>query len=116
MIGIDIVAIDRIKKLITKYDSTFINRIFSIYEIKYAKKFTNCHSIASFFAKRFAVKEAYIKALGGMNSEFSLTDIDVRNNNRGKGYLYLKGEKQNNVEISISDEKEYAVAFVMIRS
>jgi len=70
-IGVDIIDNSRIKKMIKNKE--FIKRVFSSYEIIYSKKISNK---ASFFAKRFAAKEAFSKSLGtGFRNNLSFKDI-----------------------------------------
>ena len=120
-IGTDIVSIKRIKLSLKK--KNFINRIFNEKEILKCKKVYNQYNC---FAKRFAAKEAFSKALGtGISNGINFNEIVVLNNSSGKPYINLKGEtkkkiknifKQNKTKIflSLSDEKDFAVAFVTI--
>ena len=120
-IGTDIVNIDRIKKSLK--NKKFIERIFNKKEIQKCKlilKKSNC------YAKRFAAKEAFSKALGtGISKGINFNEIIVLNNKSGKPYIILKGEtkkilnkiikrKKTKISLSLSDEKKYAVAFVTI--
>ena len=76
------------------------------------------------YASRFAVKEAFSKALGTGVAGFQLGDIYVGHNEDGKPELYLEGRanalvemrcgKSARISVSLSHEKEYAVAFVVI--
>ena len=86
--GVDIVNNFRIKKSIK--NGKFVKRIFSNGEIKDSKKVTNK---ASFFAKRFAAKEAFVKALGiGFRYNLNFKDVQILNNKLGKPY-FLKTKK-----------------------
>ena len=87
--------------------------------------FANKADSAAFCAKRFAAKEAFSKALGtGIGRVVSFQDLTVRNNDNGKPhfipseklrlYLLEKGVKQ--AHLSISDESQYAVAFVILEA
>tara|TARA_B100000941_G_scaffold290381_1_gene272229 strand:- start:3065 stop:3448 length:384 start_codon:yes stop_codon:yes gene_type:complete len=120
-IGTDIVSIDRVKKSLK--NKNFLKRIFNEKEISKCKKTiksTNC------FAKRFAAKEAFSKALGtGMANGINFNEIIVLNKKSGKPYIILVGQtkktlskkfkgKKSKVSLSLSDEKKYAVAFVTI--
>ena len=124
-IGTDIVDIRRIKRTINKYDQKFKKRCFRESEIfKSEKKLRSDES----YAKRYAAKEACAKALGtGLAREVFWKDIEVRNNNYGKPYIVLHNkaltvlkqmEKKSkfNIEVSLSDEKNYAIANVIIYS
>lgn len=84
-IGNDIIEISRIEKAIKK--TNFITKVFTENEIKL---FEIKGSRAEFFAGRFAAKEAISKALGTGFREFSLTDIEVLNNELGKPYVTFK--------------------------
>ena len=120
-IGIDIVSIKRIKSSIK--NKNFIKRIYNYQEILKCKKSFNQINC---YAKRFAAKEAFSKALGtGISNGINFNEITVLNNKSGKPYINLKGEtkkkikkifKQKKIEIllSLSDERENAVAFVTI--
>ena len=120
-IGTDIVKISRIKKSIKK--KNFISKLFSQNEISKCKKtknFSNC------FAKRFAAKEAFSKALGtGITKNIKFNEIIILNEKNGKPFIRLIEKTKKNVEkllkkkkykisLSLSDEKNYAVAFVTI--
>ena len=119
-VGTDIVNIDRIQKIILKNREGFIKRVLTEHE---QSLFANKADSAAFFAKRFAAKEAFSKALGtGIGRVVSFQDLTVRNNDNGKPhfipseklrlYLLEKGVKQ--AHLSISDESQYAVAFVVL--
>ena len=120
-IGVDIINNKRIQLSIK--NKNFINRIFGKNEILISKKFKNK---AYFFSKRFAAKEALAKALGiGFRENFNFKDIQIVNNKLGKPYylisskiksLIKKKKKIKNFKLflSISDEKEYSIAFTII--
>tara|TARA_Y100000590_G_C15441264_1_gene908963 strand:- start:509 stop:895 length:387 start_codon:yes stop_codon:yes gene_type:complete len=119
--GVDIVENKRIGKSIKNYN--FLKRIYSKYEINQSKKTTNK---ASFFAKRFAAKEAFVKALGsGFRNGINFNDIYVKNNNFGKPIIYITNKvktkirkkfklKKFNIFLSLSDENKHSIAFVII--
>lgn len=113
-IGNDIIEINRIEKAIKK--TNFITRVFTENEIKL---FEIKGKRTEFFAGRFAGKEAVSKALGTGFREFSLTDIEILNDELGKPYIIFKNgiesyNKKYTVNISISHCKEYATAVVII--
>ena len=120
-IGTDIIQVDRIKKNLKK--KGFINRIFSKKEITKCKKISNSSNC---FAKRFAAKEAFSKALGtGISRGINFNEILILNKKSGKPYISLIGQtkkifsskvknKKTKIALSVSDEKKYAVAFVTI--
>ena len=120
-IGTDIVQINRFKKNLN--NNNLLKRLFSKSEI------TNCRSkinAKNCFAKRFAAKEAFSKALGtGISKGISLNEIIVLNEKSGKPFIRLIGntkkitekklkKKKYKISVSLSDEKNYAVAFVTI--
>ena len=119
--GVDIVENSRIKKSIL--NDSFLNRIFTDEEILISK---NMKNKASYFAKRFAAKEAFSKALGtGFRNGLNFNDISVVNDRYGKPSIKLNAKLKNiinkrfktikvNVFLSISDEKKHSIAFVII--
>ena len=121
--GIDIIDIDRIRMVISKYGNRFKKRCFSISEIERSEKRLN--SVES-YAKRYAAKEACAKALGtGLARGVFWKDIEVVNNRFGKPFIKLHGqakkifnnmdsESNTRIELSLSDEKKYAIANVTI--
>jgi holo-[acyl-carrier protein] synthase len=121
-IGVDIIDNKRFKNLIK--DKKFINRIFSKKEIFASKKTLNK---INFFSKRFAAKESFAKALGtGFRNKLNFKDIEIVNDNLGKPFYLInnkikqiikKNKKIANFELflSISDEKDYSVAFTIIQ-
>ena len=122
-IGVDIIENKRIKKSIK--NSEFKNRIYSTKELKLSSLTINK---TSFFSKRFAAKEAFAKALGtGFRNDLNFKDIEIMNDKFGKPYysktkkitqIIRKKFKVKNFDcfLSISDEKEYSTAFIIIQS
>ena len=121
-IGVDIIKNSRIK--ISIKNKNFITRIFGKNEVKFAKNVSNK---TNYFAKRFAAKEALSKAFGtGFRNDLNFKDIEVLNNKMGKPY-YFKSKKINsfikkrfkikkyNLFLSISDEKDYSIAFTILQ-
>jgi holo-[acyl-carrier protein] synthase len=121
-IGVDIIDNKRFKKLIK--DNKFINRIFSKKEISASKKKLNK---INFFSNRFAAKESFAKALGtGFRNKLNFKDIEILNDKLGKPFYLInnkikqiikKNKKIANFKLflSISDEKDYSVAFTIIQ-
>lgn len=105
MIGIDIVQVSRITKAVDQYGDRFIEKVFTPEEVLYAKQ---KRRMGETLAGRFAAKEAFIKAVG---KGISWKNIEVHQQ-EGNPYIIFKGERFDNV--SISHEKEYAVAVVQI--
>ena len=88
-IGTDIVDISRIKKIFNR-NNKFKKRIFSAEEIKYCE--TKSNKISS-YSKRFAAKEAFVKALGtGISQGISFNEISVKNNKYGAPFIVLLGK------------------------
>ncbi len=122
-IGVDVIQNKRIQNLIK--NKNFIHRTFGKNELKNSKKISNK---INYFAKRFAAKEALAKSLGtGFRKKLNLKDIEILNDNIGKPYYYkskkidkivlkrFKIEKYN-LFLSISDEKDYSVAFTILQT
>jgi holo-[acyl-carrier protein] synthase len=118
-VGTDIINIDRIEKLLKK-SSTFQRRILSNQELEVYMTLNPKQQIR-YLAKRFAAKEAIAKALGIGIGAIGLSNISVLNNNLGKPYVVITraqdirylDQKNINIEISLSDEKSYALAFAI---
>ena len=119
--GVDIVENNRIKILIK--NTNFINRIFTANEINQSKKLKNK---INYYAKRFAAKEAFAKALGeGFRNNINFNDIEVKNDKKGKPYINITSNIRNllkkkfklknyKIFLSLSDEKKYSIAYVII--
>ena len=119
--GVDIVDNTRIKNAIK--NKFFVSRIFTVNEIKKSK---NLNNKANYFAKRFAAKEAFVKALGeGFRNNINFSDIDITNDKKGKPIInistnikkFLKKKfnlKKFKIFLSLSDEKKYSIAYVII--
>ena len=122
-IGVDIVENKRLKKSIK--NKSFLSRLFTLLEIKNSR-FVKDKSI--FFSKKFAAKESLSKALGtGFRKGLNFKDIEILNDNLGKPYFRLNKKTKNiilkkfkvknfDIFLSISDEKEYSIAFTIIQA
>ena len=119
-IGTDIVRIDRVAALLDRYGVRFQQRIFTFAESKYClgKKHPALH-----FAARFAAKEAMLKALGtGLSQGITWKDVEVCRQRGAPPYLSLEGRAAEifaargfkQCSVSLSHEKEFALAFVII--
>ena len=121
-IGVDIVENSRIAKSLK--NKIFIERIFSNTEILIAKKTKNKKN---YYSKRFAAKEAFAKSIGtGFRSNLNFKDISIINDKLGKPF-FLVNEKLKkivkkqfktssfNFFLSISDEKKYSIAYVILQ-
>tara|TARA_B100000035_G_scaffold173592_1_gene148084 strand:- start:170 stop:556 length:387 start_codon:yes stop_codon:yes gene_type:complete len=121
-IGIDLVENKRFKLLLK--NKKFLERIFTKNEIMISKKKNNK---TNYFAKRFAAKEAFSKSLGiGFRNNLNLKDIEILNDKMNKPYysnskiikniIYKKFKiKKFNLHLSISDEKDYSIAFTILQ-
>lgn len=119
-IGTDIVDIQRIADAVERQGDKFVQRILTQSEISEYQ--ARSHSV-SFLAKRFAAKEAIAKALGtGIGRGISFQHMIISNNAEGAPQVELQdnaAERLNqldgtNVLLSLSDEKNYAIAYVSI--
>ena len=117
-IGNDIIEIERIEKAISK--EGFKNKIYSQRELENIEKRGNRTET---YAGIFSAKEAISKAIGTGVREFSLTDLEILNDDLGKPYVVvsekldkiLKTKKEDyQIEISISHYKKYAIAMAII--
>ena len=125
-IGTDILNLNRLKKIIDKYDQKFINRIYGENEVQISKN--KLETSINYFGKRFSAKEATWKALGPNRGEGLLfKEIEILNDINGKPYLLFSGNtkkfieiKENNLksklkfDISLSDDTPFVIAFVVI--
>ena len=120
-IGTDIVNVQRIKTAIKKNNQAFKKKIYTRFEIKICEKRTNRIEC---FAKRFAAKEALFKAIGVKN-KLAFKDIEVRNSSSGMPKFQIKGDslinlkklfkkKNFKIHLSLSDDKPWAVASVIV--
>lgn len=115
-IGIDIVAIERIEKLVKKHNDKFLQRTFTEKEIEYCK--SKSHP-AQHYAGRFAAKEALMKALG---KPLTFKEIEIQNPFSSPPKIELTGKAKEMTEqldsptifLSISHDHEYAIAQVVI--
>ncbi|WP_338951252.1 holo-ACP synthase [Fusobacterium nucleatum] len=117
-IGNDIIEIERIEKAISK--EGFKNKIYSQRELENIQKRGNRTET---YAGIFSAKEAISKAIGTGVREFSLTDLEILNDDLGKPYVVvsekldkiLRNKKEDyQIEISISHSKKYAIAMAII--
>ena len=121
-IGVDIVENSRIAKLLKS--NLFIKRVFSDSEILISKKLRNKKS---YFSKRFAAKEAFAKSIGiGFRDDLNFKDISIVNDKYGKPSFTINVKIKKiikkqfkttsfNFFLSISDEKKYSVAYVILQ-
>ncbi|RSL29426.1 holo-ACP synthase [Salibacterium salarium] len=113
-IGIDIVELDRIKRLLYKNDR-FQKRILTDNELDMMKRYSEKRKV-EFIAGRFAAKEAFGKAMGtGISGNYGFQDIEVVANRSGKPSILAVGIEEI-IHVSISHSEEYAVAQVVLES
>ncbi|MBZ0094114.1 MAG: holo-ACP synthase [Sulfuricella sp.] len=119
-IGADIVAVGRIQEALNRFGDRFARRILAAAE--WDDFATSVHR-ARFLAKRFAAKEAFVKALGtGMRHPATWHNIRVTHDTLGRPVFGLEPElaqalAQRNIRghhLSISDEVEMVVAFSVL--
>ena len=121
-IGVDIIENKRIGKLIKS--EKFIKRSFSKKEIELSK---NTKNKINFFAKRFAAKESLSKAIGtGFRNGLNFKDIEILNDKNGKPFYSKKKKvsdlinkifeiKNYHILLSITDERDYSIAFTILQ-
>jgi len=119
-IGIDLVENIRMDRIVKKWGTKFIDKIFSKGEIVYCSRHANA---SIHYGARFAAKESFLKALGiGLGMGVKLSDIEVVSDQDGKPSLALYGEasaqiKKNkiiNIHLSLTHTKKYSIAMVIL--
>ena len=125
-VGIDLINIERIKKVLERFGSRFENRVFSLEEINRSRK---KYDKASSYAKRWAAKEACSKALGiGLRMGISWKEMHITNLKSGKPTLKIEGTAldilqkitpegyEPRIHVSLTDDYPWAKALVMIEA
>ena len=119
-IGTDIVSYQRIRDLNEKYGERFAQRILAASELE---EYAASNDKARYLMKHFAAKEAFSKAMGtGLRASVTLRRISIDHDEQGKPLLAFDDVLSNYVarlgvtrhHLSISDEKDVAVAFVVL--
>lgn len=116
--GVDIIEISRIQDSIEKLGDTFLNKVYTKKEIEYCE--SKGKNKYQHYAARFAVKEAVFKAVSEeVKDKFAISwkDVETINDDHGRPkveILFLKNKKIENVDVSISHCKDYAVANVTV--
>jgi holo-[acyl-carrier protein] synthase len=119
-IGTDIVSVSRMESALSRHGDRFAERILAEMELE---EYRQTAKPAHFLAKRFAAKEAAAKAFGtGFRDGIAMADFIINHDNLGKPLLFFAGRAESFCHehgvgesfISISDEKEHAVAFVTL--
>ena len=117
-IGVDIIEVSRIKESHKQYGNRFLNRVFTEDEIAYCMEFKGNEFVH--LAARFAVKEAFSKAIGtGLTQGFKLKEVSVKNKATGEPEIILSGslfEKYGNYKthVTISHTATNAVAVIIM--
>lgn len=119
-IGVDMVLVERMRVGLRRFGDRLPRRILSKREYG---RYLHSQRPAQFLAQRFAAKEATAKALGtGFSEGVFARDIGVGNDARGKPILEFSGNTGSlmarlgiaNHHVSLSDEGDYAIAFVTL--
>lgn len=122
-IGTDIVYIPHFEQALAKMGEKGIQRLFTPAEQAYAN--ARAALVIPTYAKRFAAKEAVAKALGTGIGTIAWTQIEVVNNAQGAPFVQLQGQaaellaakgKKPRIHLSLSDDGDYAQAFVVIET
>ena len=101
-IGTDIVSVDRIKDSLK--NKNFINRIFNKKEILKCEKIHNSYNC---YAKRFAAKEAFSKALGtGISKGINFNEIIILNKKSGKPYISIIGQTKKHLIKNLKEKNQ----------
>ncbi|MEJ2315122.1 MAG: holo-ACP synthase [Nitrospirota bacterium] len=117
-IGVDLIKVERMREAVDRWGEKFLRRVFTEKELARCRRARDPHLS---MAVRFAAKEALIKAVG-MTAGAAFTDIEVLNDELGKPYITVKGKLQvffkikeiSKAHLSLSHEKEYGVASVVL--
>lgn len=116
-IGTDIVSVDRVRAVVERYADAFPRKILNAEEMSAYRSST---SKAAYLSRRFAAKEAVAKALGTGLTGIGLKDIVITHDPLGKPLVSFTANAKQKlgahdllVHISISDERDYAVAFAI---
>ena len=117
--GIDLVKINRVRRIYKKFSHKFLSKVFSEREIYQIKKSEN-NQITK-IAGKFSCKEAASKAIGrGISGGITFKDFEIINDKYGKPILYINGEARKKIKnlissnISISHDGEYLVSIVTL--
>lgn len=123
-IGTDIIAVERMAESFARMGDAYPRRLLTESEFAEFQKRSDINK-AAYLAKRFAAKEAAVKALGtGFADGITWKHVNIHNNEKGAPVMTLTGKALElantmgvtRVHLSISDEKEHAVAFVILES
>ena len=115
--GVDIIEVNRIKESIENLGDKFLNKIYTSSEIEYCNSKNNMKY--QHFAVRFAAKEAIFKAMSNLlkdKYEITWTDVEIINDEKGRPvvHFFKEGYDIEQIDISLSHLKEYAIANCVI--
>lgn len=121
-IGSDLVALDRIERVYSRFGQKMLDRMFSSIE---QQKIKNSHNPVKTIASRFAAKEAAAKALGlAIRQGVRFADFQVTNDEFGKPHLHIQGKAALHLHrlapmgarlhLTLAEDRGYAMAFVVI--
>ncbi|GAB4113832.1 MAG: holo-[acyl-carrier-protein] synthase [Candidatus Caldatribacteriota bacterium] len=121
-LGIDLVEINRVEKIIKRWEDVFINRLFTQQEIEYCENKNN-NKFQS-YAGKFAAKEAFLKALGWGLWKIEWKEIEILNDNKGRPFIRISErikeifsqKKIYNHLVSITHTKDYVIAEVLLET
>jgi holo-[acyl-carrier protein] synthase len=126
-IGADLCSIERIASSLDRFGARFLQRVFTPAEQAHAD--ARALARAASYAKRWAAKEACVKALGtGFRDDIAMTDIAVANDPRGRPSLHLSGGAKAlldaitppghavRIHLTLTDDPPWAQAFVVIEA
>ncbi|SDN47904.1 holo-[acyl-carrier protein] synthase [Fictibacillus solisalsi] len=117
-VGIDLQELKQFQKVVDRREEAFLQKVFTERELKYSKQKNFIQSLAG----RWAVKEAFLKAMGtGIQNMRALKEIEIINLHGGKPYINLTGELKTKctvlnikIDASISHSKDYATGMVVL--
>lgn len=116
--GVDIIEIKRVQDSIESLGDKFLNKVYTKNEIEYCE--SKGKAKFEHYAARFAVKEAAFKAASEVvKDKYGITwkDIETTNDENGRPkveMLFLRNSQVENIDVSISHCKDYAVANVTV--
>jgi len=117
-IGSDIVSIDHVGNCYKKQSWAFVHRVLGKLELDYFAQISDNRAMSvSYLARRFAAKEATLKALGtGITPEMDLRDVQILNDSNGKPELHIEkpGLFPHRAHVTITDNHRDVVAFVIL--
>ncbi|MFC1659025.1 holo-ACP synthase [Pseudomonadota bacterium] len=126
-VGIDLINIERMENVRKEFGEKFNDKIFTEHENKIVEKFSgNKKKIDSYYAKRFALKEAFAKAVGtGIGNGINFKDIEILNDIKGKPYIKLSEKtskfiekkfktEMDKIQIDVSTSDDYPLANAIV--